>query len=345
MIRVLVADDSAFSRVTLSKMIEKDREIQVVATAVNGEQAIRHVVALQPDLITLDLEMPGMDGFSVLRWLAANRPTPTIVVSSRGGAENVLRALDLGAVDFVLKPSPHATPELIRLEDELLAKVRAAARARPAPPVSHAPAPAEFPGPGNPEGLVVIGASTGGPSAVASVLAGLPRLPCPLVLAQHMPAGFTGLFAERLSRLANFSVKEAREGEILTAREAYVAPGGFHLEIVRATPYGVRLIRRSPEDFYCPSVDRLLMTAAAAAGPRTVAVILTGMGSDGREGILSVRAAGGRTIAESEQTAVVFGMPREAAESGAVEEILPVTEIPAAIVRRLAEVSPAVRGA
>ncbi len=343
MIRVLVADDSAFSRVTLAKMMEKDPSIKVVAAAVNGEEAIRLALAHKPDLITLDLEMPGMDGFSVLRWLATNRPTPTIVISSRGGREDVFRALELGAVDFILKPSPSASLEYSRMESTLLEKIRAVARARPPKPVRPAPRPAPVPPPAPSGGLVVIGASTGGPAAVASVFSSLPRLPAPIVLAQHMPAGFTAIFAERLHRISAFPVREATDGEPLIPGKAYVAPGGVHLEVAgRGPEFFARLAARSPEDLYSPSVDRLFASAARAAGPRCLAVVLTGMGSDGRAGVLAVHEAGGRTVAESEETAVIFGMPREAAQSGAVDEIRPLPEIPEAIARLLAEMTPKV---
>lgn len=340
MIRVLVADDSAFSRVTLSKMMEKDPSIKVVATAVNGEEAIRQAVACQPDLITLDLEMPGMDGFSVLRWLASNRPTPTIVISSRGGREDVFRALDLGAVDFILKPSAHATPEYAKMESVLLEKIRAIARARPPKPAKPSPRPAPMPVTAPAGSLVLIGASTGGPAAVASVFASLPRLGAPIVLAQHMPAGFTSIFAERLHRISAFPVREAADREELVAGKAYVAPGGVHLEVAGGpSRFTTRLVPRSPDDLYSPSVDRLFQSGARAAGAGCIAVVLTGMGSDGRAGIVAVKEAGGRTVAESEETAVIFGMPREAVESGAVEEVRPLFEIPETIARLLSEAS------
>jgi len=333
-IRVLVADDSAFSRVTLTKMIEKDPGLLVVATAVNGEEAIRLAVARRPDLMTLDLEMPGMDGFAVLRWLAANRPIPTIVVSSRKGTEDVFKALDLGAVDFLVKPQARASAEYARMEEALLAKIHAVAGARPPRPApASRPAPVPLVGVPSPA-LVVIGASTGGPAALSAVLAALPRLPGPVVIAQHMPGGFTGLFAERLSRICLFPVIEARDGEVLRPGTAYVAPGGAHAEVQGRWPaLSLRVVTRSEEDFYAPAVDRLFASAARVAGRQTVAVLLTGMGSDGKEGMLAVQRAGGRTLVESEETAIVYGMPREAALSGAADEILPLPEIAPAIVR------------
>jgi len=183
----------------------------------------------------------------------------------------------------------------------------------------------------------VIGASTGGPAALSTVFAALPPLDAAVVVAQHMPAGFTGLFAERLARIAKFPVVEAHEGQAVVRGRAYIAPGGHHLDLAGDHPNArVRLAPRAAQDLYSPSVDRLFRSAAAAAGHRAVAVVLTGMGSDGRDGVQAIRGAGGRTIAESEESAVVFGMPREAALSGAVDEVRALAEIPAAILRALA---------
>ena len=344
MIRILVADDSAFARVTLSRMIQSDPDLKVVAAAVNGEEAIRLTVAHEPDLITLDLEMPGLDGFAVLRWLASNRPTPTIVVSSRNGREDVFRALELGAVDFIVKPQATASPEYSKLERVLVEKIRAAAGAKLAGPVVvDRILPPEPIAPG--AGVLVVGASTGGPSAISTLFAALPPVPYPIVVAQHMPPGFTRLFAQRLARIAGFPVEEAREGERPRPGNAYVAPGGGHLELSgEAENARFRLSPRLPADLYSPSVDRLFKSAAATFGPRTVGVVLTGMGSDGREGVVCVHEAGGRTLAESRESAVVFGMPREAAESGAVDEVVPLAEMPGAILRVLAAIgSPTAR--
>jgi two-component system chemotaxis response regulator CheB len=335
MIRVLVVDDSAFSRVTISRMIEKDPEMSVIATAVNGEEAIRLAVARQPDVITLDLEMPGLDGFSVLRWLASNQPIPAIVVSSRQGRDDVFRALDLGAVDFVLKPQAHASPEYSRLESILLPKIRAVATSKRHPRGAEA-APVPRPA-GRTDGLLVIGASTGGPAALSSLFAALPVLDAAIVVAQHMPAGFTGLFAERLARIAGFPVAEAHAGQAVQPGRAYIAPGGYHMDLAGDFPNTrVRLTPRAAQDLYSPSVDRLFRSAAGVAGPRAVGVVLTGMGSDGREGVVAIHDAGGRTIAESEESAVVFGMPREAAQSGAVDDVCSLADIPEAVVRALA---------
>lgn len=338
MIRVLVVDDSAFSRVTISRMIDADPDLEVVGTAVNGEEAIRLAVDRKPDVLTLDLEMPGLDGYAVLRWLAANRPIPAIVVSSRHGRDDVFRALDLGALDFVLKPQAHASTEYSRLEAILPAKVRAVAGAsRKRPPRPDRAVPIAVPD-GPTAGLVVIGASTGGPAALTTLFASLPPLEAAIVVAQHMPSGFTGLFAERLARIAHFPVAEAHDGQAMQAGRAYLAPGGHHLELVGDFPrLRARVAPRGAGDLYSPSVDRLFRSAAAVAGPRALGIVLTGMGSDGREGVLEIRRSGGRTLAESEESAVVFGMPREAVLSGAVDEVRPLADLPGAIVRALAD--------
>ncbi|MGH9441207.1 MAG: chemotaxis-specific protein-glutamate methyltransferase CheB [Thermoanaerobaculia bacterium] len=335
MIRVLVVDDSAFSRVTLSRMIEADPGMKVVAAAVNGEEAIRLAVSCEPDLITLDLEMPGLDGFAVLRWLGSNRPTPTVVVSSRHAREDVFRALELGAVDFIVKPQATASPEYSKLEGVLIEKLRSAAGARVVRPVVVGRLAPPEPAPLG-TGVLVIGASTGGPSALSTLFSALPAIPYPIVVAQHMPPGFTRLFAQRLGRIAAFPVEEAGDGRRAKPGAAYVVPGGGHVELTGEPENArFRLFPRLSKDLYAPSVDRLFRSAADLFGARTVAVVLTGMGSDGREGVVSVRAAGGRTIAESKESAVVFGMPREAADSGAVDEVLPLGELPQALLRVL----------
>jgi two-component system, chemotaxis family, protein-glutamate methylesterase/glutaminase len=347
MIRVLVVDDSAFSRVTIARMIGRDPELTVVGTAVNGEEAIRLAVSRAPEVLTLDLEMPGLDGYSVLRWLAANRPIPAIVVSSRQGQNDVFKALELGAIDFVLKPQAHASTEYARLEATLPAKIRAAAASRrlaagerwPSPGPRHAVEAGSrerATAIGATNGLLAIGASTGGPAALTAIFEALPPLDAAVVVAQHMPAGFTGLFAERLARVARMPVCEAHDGQRVQGGRAYIAPGGHHMEIAGEFPrLRARVFPRGDDDLYSPGVDRLFRSAAQAAGRAVLAVVLTGMGSDGRDGVVAVRRAGGRTLAESEESAVVFGMPREAALTGSIDEVHALSDLPASIVRLL----------
>jgi two-component system chemotaxis response regulator CheB len=342
MLRALVIDDSAYNRVTISRMLESSPLIKVVATAVNGEDGIKQVMKHRPDVITLDLEMPVMDGFAFLRWLMANLPTAVIAVSSRSSDRSVFKALDLGAIDFIGKPGGRVSPRLEEIERDLVAKVLAVAdirmenlRRRLAEEEDIAPH--EPVSPSECEGgieLVAIGCSTGGPPALQHVFQNLPLLPIPIVVAQHMPPAFTRLFAERVNKLTSFTVKEGDHGETLEGGTIYVAPGGMQMEVRRVGDgLQVRTFPASESDLYAPSVDRLLTTASDACGERLVAIIMTGMGDDGAEAIRRVRERGGRTIAESSQTAIIFGMPNEAIKTGCVDQVLPLGDIPRAIHR------------
>jgi two-component system chemotaxis response regulator CheB len=284
--------------------------------------------------------MPNMDGFTFLRWLMSASPTPVIVVSSTEANEDVFRALDLGALDFVLKPSRHPSPELEQIKNDLIEKVLAvpllqqkgtrekmqleAIQTR----VSVAKSvPSERPR------LIGIGASTGGPQAIAAILRELPGdFEVPILIAQHMPSTFTKLFAQRLNLKTAFPVKEAEDGEVLTTCAAYVAPGDAHM-IVRSIDDQFRIeIQRSNTDLrYHPSADLLFGSMAAVAGSRTIGIVLTGMGNDGKQGLQEIKKNGGIAIAESKKTAVIFGMPEEAIRAGAIDHVLPLQEIPFAL--------------
>jgi two-component system chemotaxis response regulator CheB len=348
LLKVLVIDDSAYHRRTISRIVAAAGGFEVVGTAGDGEEAIRKVVTLAPDLVTLDLEMPRMDGYTFLRWLMRTHPLPALVVSSRESNKSVFRALDLGAADFVLKPVSYASERLGQVEDTLVAKLREIAAARPdrlakrAEQLAARPEPA--PAPRRPAAVagryrcVAIGASTGGPPALQQVLAALPAdFPAAVVVVQHMPEGFTRLFADRLDRLVPLRVREARGGEQLAPGQVLLAPGGKNLLLERES--GARIVARVEPpvaaDRYVPSIDRLLVSAARACAGSVLAVILTGMGDDGAAGVGAVRAAGGLAVAEAEETCVVYGMPREAARTGAVGRVLPLPEIGAAIVREV----------
>lgn len=340
-VRAIVIDDSAYNRVTLTRMLETDPRIEVVATAVNGEDAIKQVMKHRPDVITLDLEMPIMDGFAFLRWLMASLPTPVIVVSSKSSDRSVFKALELGALDFIAKPGGRVSPRLEEIQRDLVAKatqiadlrlenLRPHAEEEPAAAAKSAAVAATCP-----VDLVVIGCSTGGPPALQHVFQSLPRLPVPFVVAQHMPPNFTRLFAERVNKLSTFEVKEATNGEMLVPGTVYIAPGGQQTEVRRiAEGLQVRVFGAGSSDLYAPSVDRLFRSASDACQERMVAVIMTGMGDDGAGAIRTVRERGGRTIAESSESAIIFGMPAEAIRTGAVEEVVPLTQIPA-LLRRL----------
>jgi len=337
-IRVLVIDDSAFSRQTITRILESSPLVEVVGVARDGEEALRRTLELEPEVITLDLEMPRMDGFTFLRLLMVKRPTPVIVVSGRMGEGDVWKALDLGAVDFVAKPGERASLDLEAIEEGLIRKVHAIRDLRienvrdrilAAPPrLLEEPAAAPAP-----TGVVAIGSSTGGPAALMQTLAAFDRpLGCPILIAQHMPAGFTRGFAERLDRMTPFRVEEARGGLELGAGRVLIAPGGFDLTVERREGRVVARLTHSPKDsLYVPSVDRLFDSVSKVYGDRALAVVLTGMGDDGRQGAGQVKAVGGRVIAESEETAVIYGMPRQVIQAGLADEVVPLAEIPRAI--------------
>jgi two-component system chemotaxis response regulator CheB len=338
LIRVLVIDDSAFSRQTIIRMLKTSPLVEVIGSARDGEEALSKTLELQPDLVTLDLEMPRMDGFTFLRLIMAKRPTPVMVISGRAGEEDVFKALDLGAVDFIAKPTARATLELATIQQELIRKVHAIRelridkvkeRIKTAPPVLRRRTPAANAVPS----VVVIGSSTGGPAALMQTLGAFTEPPpCAFLVAQHMPEGFTRGFAERLDRLTPFHVKEAEGGEEPTRGSVLIAPGGYHLEL---DAVGGRILSRiykpEPADKYAPSVDRLFKSAAKHFGADLLAVVLTGMGDDGRRGVCAVKECGGSVIAESEETAVIYGMPQQAVRTGCVDLVLPLNEIPTAI--------------
>lgn len=340
-IRVLVIDDSAFSRRTITRMLETSPLVTVVGAARDGEEALRKAFSLKPNLICLDLEMPRMDGFTFLRLLMAKIPTPVMVISGRAGEGDVFKALDLGAVDFIAKPNQRATPDLQRIQAELIRKVHAIRDLRidkvkdriAAVPPMLSDLPESIPSAESVSSVVVIGSSTGGPAAIMQTLGAFAEPPpCPILIAQHMPAGFTQGFAERLDRMTRFSVKEAEGGEALILGNVLLAPGGMNLEVVKVRgQIQARVTPSEPTDKYAPSVDRLFETAAKQCGSDVLGVVLTGMGNDGRRGALAIQKAGGRVIAESEETAVIFGMPQQAIRSGAVDQVVPLHAVPAAI--------------
>jgi two-component system chemotaxis response regulator CheB len=352
-LKVLVIDDSAYHRRTLSRIIAAAPGFELVGTAADGEEAIKKVVTLQPDLLTLDLEMPRMDGFTFLRWLMRTFPRPTLVVSSRESNKSVFRALELGAADFVLKPVSYASERLGQIEGEVIAKLREIAAARPeklaqraqrlaAPPPEPAvrvtSKKAVVPAAAGRYRCVAIGASTGGPPALQQVLAALAAdLPAAVVIAQHMPEGFTKMFAERLDRIVGMRVKEAEGEEELVPGQVLLAPGGKNLTVHLGMSGRVFTRLEAPEttDRYIPSADKLLGSAATAFGNHLVSVVLTGMGDDGALGTRAARAAGGLTVAEAEESCVVFGMPREAIRTGAVQQVLPLSEIGAFLAREV----------
>jgi two-component system chemotaxis response regulator CheB len=331
-IRVLVVDDSAYNRKMIRAMLLDMDEIRAADAVSDGEEAIKVVMTDPPDVITLDLNMPRMDGFTFLRWLMRNNPLPVIVVSSEGGEKNVFKALDLGALDFVVKPVRYASERIVEIKAELQEKVRAIAGRDLLPYLNGLKAkkkPTFVPSvkvqrtvADTRRGLLVVGASTGGPSAIQRVLSDLPEeYPLPVVVIQHMPPVFTRQFAQRLSKNIPLDCKEAEDGDNLVQGSVFVAPGGFHLVVDTGENSVIRIIEKKKGDRFIPSVDITMTSAAKVYGPATIGVVLTGMGNDGTKGLLEISKAGGHTIAEAEESAVVFGMPRAAVQSGAVQAV------------------------
>jgi two-component system chemotaxis response regulator CheB len=327
--------------------------VDTVEVVSDGEEAIRTVMTDPPDVITLDLNMPRMDGFTFLRWLMRNNPIPVIVVSAEGGEKNVFKALDLGALDFVVKPVRYASERVVEIRDELQEKIRAIAgrdvgtyltrlkvkkpAAKPASPKT-GKAPAALT---KKAGILVVGASTGGPSAVQRVLSELPAdYPFPVIVVQHMPPVFTRQFSMRLDRNTALTGKEAADGDKLEVGTILVAPGGHHLVVSGKNDRMVEVVERTDQDRFVPSVNVTMSSAAEVYGEGTLGVLLTGMGNDGAEGLNKIKEAGGQTIAESEESAVVYGMPRAALQKGAVQNVLHLDKIGS----RILELTRAVTG-
>ncbi len=339
-LRVLVVDDSAVNRRSISEALSQSDQVQIVGKAADGEEALRLAILLKPDVLTLDLEMPRMDGFTFLRILMSRQPTPVIVVSSYSQKENVFKALELGALDFVAKPGRQTDMELSTIRDELVAKVLLAKglrpRARAARPsmesvtnlqVIAAPKVREL---APPKRVIAIASSTGGPSALIELFNRLPDdYGHALLVAQHMPEKFTQTFAARLDRRARVSVTEATDGDTLNAGFGFICPGRRCMELFAEAGGKLRLRVVSPEssDRYVPSADRMFESLARSVGARGVAIILTGMGDDGSEGAAAVLKAGGIVIAETEESAVIYGMPGSAVRRGVVSRSLSLGEI------------------
>jgi two-component system chemotaxis response regulator CheB len=364
-IRILVVDDSPFMRKSLQKMLEEAPDLRVVATARDGIDALEKIEEHKPDIVTLDIEMPRMDGLTCLKRIMADHPMPVLMVSSltQEGAQATLDALSIGALDFIPKESSFATMSILQIQHDLQEKVRRLATSprfhRPATPPATPPRPAGAPAPvhavppprpaaapapqakasapsagtglGSPQAeLLLIGSSTGGPKALQDILPALPaNLPVPCLIVQHMPSTFTKPFADRLNGLCQVHVKEAEQGEPLKAGTVYIAPGGIHLTYGTRSPKGC--IELSPEpvsSLHRPSVDVLFLSVAELFRGQVLAGILTGMGSDGAKGMEQLKHKGAHTLAEAEESCVVYGMPRAAAERGCVDLVAPLADIP-----------------
>jgi two-component system, chemotaxis family, protein-glutamate methylesterase/glutaminase len=345
LITVVVVDDSAFMRKALSAMLAKDPGIKVVATARNGEEGLEMIRRHDPKVVTLDIEMPVMDGLTTLRHIMMEMPRAVLMISSltNEGADATLKAMELGALDFIPKQFSQVSLEIVKIEKELQHKVKELARrpVRPAqkgsprlPVVAHVPLAGKG---GHTRDMVAVGVSTGGPPAVQRVLTQLPAdFPVPILIAQHMPAAFTGPFAKRLDGLCRITVKEAESGEPLLPGAAYIAPGGKHLKLVRRGTRFQALVTGEPADaIYKPSANELIGSVAEGVGARGLGVMLTGMGSDGLEGVRALKKSGGRAIAQSDATCVVYGMPRAVVEAGLADAVVDIDDMAGAILTSL----------
>ena len=324
-IRVLVIDDSALMRQLLTELLQSDPDIEVVGTAPDPYVARERIKALNPDVVTLDIEMPRMDGLSFLEKLMALRPMPVVVVSTltQKGTDAALRALELGAVDYVAKPQLDIRQGILALRDELIAKVKAAKLTRPRArrqgeivrkPLIFDPMLSAT------GKIVAIGASTGGVEALQELLTALPANSPPILITQHMPAGFTTSFARRLDERCSMSIVEASDGRRVMPGHVYIANGSQHLELARSgAHFHCRLHDGPLVSGHRPSVDVLFASVAVASGSNAIGVILTGMGQDGAAGLLKMRLAGARTFGQSEASCLIYGMPKAAKLLGAVE--------------------------
>lgn len=342
--KVLIVDDSALMRQLLTQILSSDPELEVVGTASDPFAAREKIKTLNPDVLTLDIEMPRMDGLTFLEKLMRGRPMPVIMISSltSKGADTTLRALALGAVDYISKPKMDVSNGTVEQAEEILAKVKGAVKAKlRRPTVSEAPLAA-------PAGktisfsathkVVAIGASTGGTEALKEVLMPLPADFPGIVIVQHMPETFTNQFAERLNTLCKIRIKEAKDGDRILPGHALLAPGGHQMEVVRkGMEYAVHVYRGERVNRHMPSVDVLFSSCAKHLGKNALGVILTGMGADGARGMLEMKQTGSFTIAQDESTSIVFGMPREAIALNGVDEVHPLPHISNALIKKLAK--------
>lgn len=338
-IRVLIVDDSATARAVLRDILESDPMIEVVATASDAYVARDKIVELRPDVVCLDVEMPRMDGITFLKRLMHYMPVPVIMVSSltQNGAKTTLEALEAGAVDFVAKPHSHIYDGKEEMRDELLSKIKIASKVRVQKRILSNPQQANTTSLAETtHKILAIGASTGGTEALKEVLMGLPRNAPGTIVVQHMPANFTGPFAERLNSLCAMEVREARNGDSITPGLVLIAPGDYHMVVRRSgARYYVEIGSGEKVSGHRPSVDVLFNSVAKIAGSNAIGVILTGMGGDGARGLLSMRNAGAGTIGQDEASCVVYGMPKVAYELGGVERQLPLSKVANGILEML----------
>ena len=340
-VQVLVVDDSALMRKLISDLLESDPRIEVVDTARDGVEAVQKTCRLHPDVVTMDIQMPRMSGLEALSHIMSQCPTPVVVLTGLTDPNLAFEALERGAVDFVLKPSGTISVDIYRVRQELVEKVKLATlvnlRKVTAQAAPTAPLALKVPPGATGKRTVAIGASTGGPKALDHLLSSLPAsLPAPVLVVQHMPPGFTRSFAERLNRRSPLLVKEAEEGDVVLPGRAYVAPGDHHMLVEKRAGREIIRLDKSPRvKGLRPSADVTMRSVADIYGAGSIGVILTGMGSDGTEGLKAIKERGGVTIAQDRATSIIYGMPRAAVESGCVDKVLPLDKIPGEIVRLL----------
>jgi two-component system chemotaxis response regulator CheB len=340
-VKVLVADDSAFMRTALKRMIESDPSLRVVGTAQTGMEALEKVKSLQPDVVTLDIEMPGLNGLETLKRIMQDSPRPVIMVSSltQEGAETTLEALDLGAFDYLPKQLSYASLDIVKIKDDLVAKIKAAhrshlpgRRALASEPTSMTPRASSFRG-AIPV-IVALGTSTGGPKALQEILPALPKdLPVGVLIVQHMPPGFTGPLARRLNNLCQVTVLEADEGMLVQPGHVYIAAAGKHMTVRRRGSDTLLHLSENPSNsLHIPSVDVMMLSVAETFRSLAMGVIMTGMGADGALGMEAISREGGLTVGQDEPTCAVYGMPRSCAEMGVLRRVVPLMQIPQQIV-------------
>jgi two-component system, chemotaxis family, protein-glutamate methylesterase/glutaminase len=339
--KVLIVDDSSLMRQLLTEILSSDPELEVIGTAADPFIAREKIKALNPDVLTLDIEMPRMDGLTFLEKLMRGHPMPVVMISSltERGAETTLRALSLGAIDYVSKPKLDVSSGTIEQSSEIIAKVKAAAKVKVRGVNTPVTVPVELAAGCHfsaTHKVVAIGSSTGGTEALKELLSPLPADFPGVVMVQHMPEAFTRPFSERLNSLCRIRVQEAKDGDRILPGHALLAPGGHQMQVVRhGMEYAVRVYRGERVNRHLPSVDVLFSSCAKQLGKNAIGVLLTGMGADGAKGMLEMKEALAFTIAQDEATCVVFGMPREAILLGAVDQVLALGRIPAALLQRL----------
>ncbi len=343
MVKVLIVDDSAFMRNTLSSMIASDPELEVIGMAKDGIEAIDKVASLQPDIVTMDVEMPRMDGIESLKHIMSKTPLPVLMVSSltTEGAEATLDALDLGAVDFIPKNLADLSINIVKIKNVLIDKLKKIGKKGlvkqkliiPSRPLTM-PAPMQYTS-HRKTGIVAIGSSTGGPKALQTIISNIPKeFPVPVLIAQHMPPSFTGPFADRLNQISAVHVKEAEDNEPIQKGTVYIAPGGGHMGVkrIKLTKTAIALTQHKGEYIYKPSADYLMLSVTESFSGQVLGVILTGLGNDGTQGMKEIKNKGGRTIAESEESCVVYGMPKSVVEAGVADKVVRLDEIAGEIV-------------